>query len=321
MTDGDRREAEASGASLRGPHLHEPAAGPEAAPAGHSHHHHPDHGHDHGEHTCCCGHDHAVPGRLPFDETALISARGLELSFGGKPVLSDIDFDINEGEIVTLIGPNGAGKSTLVRVLLGLVKLDGGSVRRRRDARIGYVPQRLDIDPTIPMTVRRFLSLGERVSSNDITARLTEAGAGHVIDRQISKLSGGELQRVVLARALLRSPNLLVLDEPVRGVDYTGEAELYNLFARLRDTRGLGVLLVSHDLHVVMGSSDRVICLNQHVCCSGVPETVAQHPEYTRLFGAEAARSFGLYHHRHDHRHGPAGEPLGEGQGTGATHA
>ena len=305
MTDGDRREADASGASLRASNVHD-----------HAHHHDAHDGHE-----CCCGHDHAVPGRRAFDETALISARGLELSFAGKPVLGDVDFDIHEGEIVTLIGPNGAGKSTLVRVLLGLVKVDGGSVRRRRDARIGYVPQRIDIDATIPMTVQRFLSLGERVSQDDIAARLNEAGAGHVLGRQISKLSGGELQRVVLARALLRSPNLLVLDEPVRGVDYAGEAELYNLFARLRDTRGLGVLLVSHDLHVVMASSDRVICLNQHVCCSGVPQSVAQHPEYTRLFGAEAARALGLYQHHHDHRHGPAGEPLGEGQGTGATHA
>ncbi len=310
MSDGDRREAEASVVSAREPHRH----------AGHDHGHH-HHAHDHGAHACCCGHDHTVPGRRGFDETALISARGLELSFNGKPVLSDVDFDIHQGEIVTLIGPNGAGKSTLVRVLLGLVKLSGGSVRRRRDARIGYVPQKIDIDATIPMTVERFLSLGERVSKDDIRARLKEVGAEHVLGRQMSKLSGGELQRAVLARALLRSPNLLVLDEPVRGVDYTGEAELYNLFAQLRDTRGLGVLLVSHDLHVVMASSDRVICLNQHVCCSGVPETVAQHPEYTRLFGAEAARSFGLYHHHHDHRHGPAGEPLGEGQGTGATHA
>jgi zinc transport system ATP-binding protein len=310
MSDGDRREAEASVVSAREPHGH----------AGHDHGHH-HHAHDHGAHACCCGHDHTVPGRRGFDETALISARGLELSFNGKPVLSDVDFDIHQGEIVTLIGPNGAGKSTLVRVLLGLVKLSGGSVRRRRDARIGYVPQKIDIDATIPMTVERFLSLGERVSKDDIRARLKEVGAEHVLGRQMSKLSGGELQRAVLARALLRSPNLLVLDEPVRGVDYTGEAELYNLFAQLRDTRGLGVLLVSHDLHVVMASSDRVICLNQHVCCSGVPETVAQHPEYTRLFGAEAARSFGLYHHHHDHRHGPAGEPLGEGQGTGATHA
>lgn len=294
MSDQDRHGADATGALAR------------AEPSGaHSH----SHAHDH-SHACCCGHDHAVAGRASFDETALLSARGLEFGRGATPVLSDIDFDIHEGEIVTVIGPNGAGKSTLVRVLLGLLPVNGGSVRRRADARIGYVPQRLDIDVAIPMTVRRFLGLGERVSSSDITARLTEVGAAHVVDRQLSQLSGGELQRVVLARALLRSPNLLVLDEPVRGVDYAGEAELYNLFARLRDDRGLGVLLVSHDLHVVMASSDRVVCLNQHVCCSGVPETVAQHPEYVRLFGAEAARSLGLYQHHHDHRHGLAGEPL-----------
>lgn len=313
MSDLNKHEAEASGAAAHD------------CCGGHDHHHEHPHRHahekQHSHHDCCCGHDHAVPGRLAFDESALISARGLDLSFGGKQVLSDIDFDIHEGEIVTVIGPNGAGKSTLVRVLLGLMKLDGGGVRRRKDARIGYVPQRLDIDATIPMTVERFLGLGERVTKQEIADSLKEAGAGHVLKRQISTLSGGELQRVVLARALLRAPNLLVLDEPVRGVDYAGEAELYNLFARLRDARGLGVVLVSHDLHVVMASSDRVVCLNQHVCCSGVPETVAQHPEYTRLFGAETARAFGVYHHNHDHQHGPAGEPLGEGQGTGASHA
>jgi zinc transport system ATP-binding protein len=274
-----------------------------------------DHGHGtarhvHDAHGCSCGHEHSVAGRAAFDETALISARGLEFRPGGLPVLTDIDFDIHAGEIVTVIGPNGAGKSSLVRVLLSLLKADGGSVRRRADARIGYVPQKLDIDAAIPMTVERFLSLGARVSGADVAARLSEVGAPHVTRRQLSQLSGGELQRVVLARALLRDPNLLVLDEPVRGVDYAGEAELYTLFAKLRDTRGLAVLLVSHDLHVVMASSDRVVCLNQHVCCSGVPETVAQHPEYARLFGAEAARAFGVYQHHHDHRHGPAGEPL-----------
>jgi zinc transport system ATP-binding protein len=326
MTDGDRREAAASGVTLRESEAGRAGRGPgdtDGHVAGGDHVHKHEHAHDHsdGVQACCCGHDHSVAGRPAFDETALLSARGLALGYNGKPVLSDIDFDIREGEIVTVIGPNGAGKSTLVRVLLGLVKPEGGSVRRRRDARIGYVPQRLEIDAAIPMTVERFLSLGEGVSKSAIADSLKEVGASHTFGRQVSKLSGGELQRVVLARALLREPNLLVLDEPVRGVDYAGEAELYNLFARLRDTRGLGVLLVSHDLHVVMASSDRVVCLNQHVCCSGVPETVAQHPEYVRLFGADAARSFALYHHHHDHRHGPAGEPLGDGQGTGASHA
>jgi zinc transport system ATP-binding protein len=138
---------------------------------------------------------------------------------------------------------------------------------------------------------------------------LGEVGAGQLGDRQLSELSGGELQRVVLARALVRAPDVLVLDEPVRGVDYVGEAELYTLIGRLRSEHGFGVLLVSHDLHVVMAQSDRVVCLNRHVCCSGVPQSVAQHPEYARLFGPQAARAFGLYHHSHDHRHDLAGEP------------
>jgi zinc transport system ATP-binding protein len=159
------------------------------------------------------------------------------------------------------------------------------------------------------MTVERFLALGNGRPAARIDESLGEVSAARVKLRQLGELSGGELQRVLLARALLGDPTLLVLDEPVRGVDYIGEAELYTLIGRLRESRGLGVLLVSHDLHVVMASSDRVICLNRHVCCSGVPETVAQHPEYMRLFGAEAARAFAVYHHHHDHRHDLAGEP------------
>jgi zinc transport system ATP-binding protein len=159
------------------------------------------------------------------------------------------------------------------------------------------------------MTVDRFLQLGLASSPASVAAVLDEVGAAHVARQQMTSLSGGELQRVVLARALLRAPSLLVLDEPVRGVDYAGEAELYTLIGSLRDRRGLGVLMVSHDLHVVMAASDRVVCLNRHVCCSGVPETVAQHPEYVRLFGAEGARAIAVYHHRHDHRHDLGGAP------------
>jgi zinc transport system ATP-binding protein len=238
----------------------------------------------------------------------LISARGLVAERSGKPLLANVDIDISPREIVTLIGPNGAGKTTLVRLLLGLEPAAAGEVRRRSGLQIGYVPQRFEIDRTLPMTVARFLMLGTGADGGRAAEVLKEVGAGRILDRQICDISGGELQRAVLARALLRDPELLVLDEPLRGVDFTGEAELYGLIAALREGRGVGVLLVSHDLHVVMASSDRVICLNRHVCCSGIPETVAQHPEYMRLFGPEAARAFAIYQHHHDHRHDLSGD-------------
>jgi zinc transport system ATP-binding protein len=245
----------------------------------------------------------------PHRADVLISARGVGLSRSGRPILQAIDLDIGRSEIVTLIGPNGAGKTTLVRVLLGLESPDTGNIRRAKALVIGYVPQRFDVDPAIPLSVTRFMSLGRRAPPEEIAGILSDVGAGALAERQLSELSGGELQRALLARALIRTPGLLVLDEPVRGVDYAGEAELYALIGRLRSERGFGVLLVSHDLHVVMAQSDRIVCINRHVCCSGVPESVAQHPEYSRLFGPQAARAFGLYHHHHDHRHDLAGEP------------
>jgi zinc transport system ATP-binding protein len=274
--------------------------------------HIPGHNPEHAD-SVSCGHGcapHAREGMsAPFDRNALISARGLGVTRHGRELLTGIDLDICEREIVTLIGPNGAGKTTLVRVLLGLERPDRGHVLRRKDLRIGYVPQRFDVDAVIPMTVERFLILGGKETPDRAAAILAEVNASSTRHQQLSQLSGGELQRVVLARALLRAPNLLVLDEPVQGVDYSGEAELYNLIGRLRDDRGFGVLLVSHDLHIVMARSDRVICLNRHVCCSGVPETVAQHPAYVRLFGDEAARAFAIYRHHHDHSHDISGLP------------
>jgi zinc transport system ATP-binding protein len=240
---------------------------------------------------------------------ALLSGRALWFTRSGRAILQGIDIDIGEGEILTLIGPNGAGKTTLVRVLLGLEAPDRGTIVRKDGLAVGYLPQRFEVDRAIPLTAARFVKLGRRADNEAAERALAEVGAGKLADRQLSELSGGELQRVLLARALVGSPGVLVLDEPVRGVDYAGEAELYSLISQLRSERGFAVLLVSHDLHVVMAQSDRVICLNRHVCCSGVPESVAQHPEYARLFGPQAARAFALYHHHHDHRHDLAGEP------------
>jgi zinc transport system ATP-binding protein len=268
-----------------------------ATTCGHDHTHDQKHSHPHHPHT-------------PSAD-ALLSAHGLGLKRGSKVILEHIDLEIRPREIVTIIGPNGAGKTTLVRVLLGLMAPDSGHVHRKAGLRTGYAPQRFDLVAAIPMTVNRFLRLGGAHTSTKAANVLAEVGAPKLGEAQLINLSGGELQRVVLARALLRDPELLVLDEPVRGVDYAGEAELYSLIGRLRDERGLGVLLVSHDLHVVMAQSDRVICVNRHICCSGVPETVAKSPEYVRLFGPEAARNFALYSHHHDHTHGLDGRQNG----------
>jgi len=261
--------------------------------------------HDHHDHD----HPEIDAPALAHDTDALFSARALWLARSGRAILQGVDIDIAQGEILTLIGPNGAGKTTLVRVLLGLEAPDKGTIQRKAGLVVGYVPQRFEVDRAIPLTVDRFVQLGRRAEDEEIERALADVGAGKLGDRQLSELSGGELQRVVLARALVGSPGILVLDESVRVIDYAGDAELYTLIGRLRSGRGFGVLLVSHDLHVVMAQSDRVICLNRHVCCSGVPQSVAQHPEYARLFGPQAARAFALYHHHHDHRHDLAGEP------------
>ncbi len=251
----------------------------------------------------------ADTARRAVDRSALVSARGLWFRRLGRDIVAGVDLDVHAKEIVTLIGPNGAGKTTLVKLILGIERPDRGDIYRPHMTRIGYVPQRFEVDRAIPMTVGASWVSATAVRANAIVSALNDVGAGRTLDQQLSQLSGGETQRVLIARALLRNPNLLVLDEPARGVDYVGEAELYDLIARLSAARDLGVLLVSHDLHVVMAKSDRVICMNAHVCCSGRPETVAQHAEYARLFGPEAARSLGVYLHHHDHQHDISGAP------------
>lgn len=234
----------------------------------------------------------------------LIAARGVGLNVGGRQVLHDVDLTVERGRIVTLIGPNGAGKTCLVRVLLGLMSHTEGSVVRARPLRMGYMPQRVLVDEILPITVARFLTLGGRADRSHQRDVLREVGVEHLADQPIQSVSGGEMQRVLLARALMRRPDLLVLDEPAQGVDVAGQGEVFRLIARLRDRYGCGVLLVSHELHLVMEAADSVICLNQHVCCTGRPEAVSRHPEYLKLFGDPAqARGLAVYTHDHDHHH------------------
>lgn len=245
---------------------------------------------------------------------ALIEARGIDYSVGGLVILQDASAKISAGEIVTLIGPNGAGKTTLARVMLGLVRPDKGTITRRPGLKVGYMPQKLHLDPSLPLTVDGFLRLGIPRSSRGRGTRaalLAEVGAESVKDSQITDISGGELQRVMLARALLRDPDVLVLDEPVKGVDISGQAELYHLIGRIRDQRGCGILMVSHDLHVVMAATDRVVCLNRRVCCAGHPSAVSRHPEFRSLFGPKIADELALYHHDHDHNHDDNGRSHG----------
>lgn len=237
----------------------------------------------------------------------LIQLQDVGVAFSGQPVLQQVQLALRAGEIVTLIGPNGAGKTTLVRTVLGLLKPDSGTVRRKPRLRIGYMPQKLHVDATLPLSVLRFLRLVPGVDRTAAQAALSEVGAEQVIDSPLQSISGGELQRVLLARALLREPELLVLDEPVQGVDVAGQAELYRLITQLRDRHGCGVLMVSHDLHLVMSATDQVVCLNRHVCCSGHPEQVSNDPAFVELFGQDA-KSLAIYHHHHDHSHDLHGE-------------
>lgn len=239
----------------------------------------------------------------------LVSAHAIDVEAGGRKILDAARLDITAGEIVTLIGPNGAGKTTLVKVILGLLKPTRGHVERRADLRIGYVPQQFSIDPLIPLTVYRLMTLSVKASRAQAEEVLASTGVGHLIDHSVSALSGGEQQRVLLARALLREPDLLILDEPVQGVDFSGQVAIYQLISHIRSQTGCGILMISHDLHIVMAESDRVICLNGHVCCEGHPEDVSKDPEYVKMFGDSGAQTLGIYAHHHDHTHDVSGAP------------
>ncbi|MBT2971207.1 MAG: zinc ABC transporter ATP-binding protein ZnuC [gamma proteobacterium symbiont of Ctena orbiculata] len=235
--------------------------------------------------------------------TPLLEAREISIRLQGRQLLERVSLQVGQGEIVTLIGPNGAGKTTLVRIILGLLKADQGEVVVKPGVRIGYMPQQLALSENMPLRVERFLSLGADRSASDFATIVDELLIGKLLRQPMQRLSGGERQRVLLARALMRRPELLVLDEPVQGVDVTGQAALYSLITEIRERFGCGVLMISHDLHLVMATTDQVLCLNQHVCCSGHPESVSQHPAYLELFGAPASARLAVYTHHHDHTH------------------
>ncbi len=233
----------------------------------------------------------------------LISANNISVQHSHVAALQNVSLTLDAGEIVTIVGPNGSGKSTLLRVIIGALQPDQGTVTRAPNLRIGYVPQKLAIDATLPMTVRRFLSLPRRISDADADAALAAAGVDHTSNQQMAALSGGQFQRVLLARAILTRPNLLILDEATQGLDQPGSANFYRQIDAVRQDLGCAVLMVSHELHVVMSASDRVICLNGHICCEGAPDVVTAAPAYRELFGSGTGGALALYRHDHDHHH------------------
>ncbi|MCO6186178.1 metal ABC transporter ATP-binding protein [Rhizobium sp. L1K21] len=241
---------------------------------------------------------------------SLISLENAGVQRGARWLVRGVGLNVHRGEIVTLIGPNGSGKSTTVKMATGIAKPTEGRVTRRPGLAIGYVPQKLAVDWTMPLTVRRLMTLTGPLSDVEMDAALGEVGIAHMKNASVANLSGGEFQRALLARAIARKPDLLVLDEPVQGVDFSGEIALYDLIADIRRRTGCGILLISHDLHIVMAETDTVICLNGHVCCTGTPQAVSASAEYRNLFGPKAANAIAVYAHHHDHTHMPDGRVL-----------
>jgi zinc transport system ATP-binding protein len=239
-------------------------------------------------------------------DDVLLQFEGVGISRGGRWLVRGLDLKVRSGEIVTLIGPNGSGKSTTAKLSLGVMKPTEGKVIRRSGLKSAYVPQAVVIDWTLPLRVDGLMRLTQSLSEMEMSSALDSTGATHLLKREVRHLSGGEFQRVMLARAVARKPDFLVLDEPVQGVDFAGEIALYALISQVRDQTGCGILMVSHDLHMVMAATDNVICLNGHICCQGTPETVAGSNAYKQLFG-DRAGALALYQHHHDHQHLPDG--------------
>lgn len=254
-----------------------------------------------GPHTCMTRQDRATPIAVT---APLIRAEGVSVAYGNAPpVLRDVDFRLLPGEIVTVVGPNGSGKSSFLKALLGTLNPATGTIWRAPGLRLGYVPQKLHLDPNMPLNLARFLRLLQPLDRSSVERLLARVGIPGLENRPMGALSGGQMQRALLAQAIAGRPQVLVLDEPTQGLDQPGIAAFYRLIEDLRRELGCAVLSVSHDLHVVMSASDRVICLNGHVCCEGTPEVVSNAPEYRALFGLGTGGALALYRHTHDHDH------------------
>ena len=244
---------------------------------------------------------------MSSENSTLVKLNNAGFKQNNKWLVEGVSLTVNKGKIVTLIGPNGSGKSTTAKIALGIYKNIEGSVEKYTN-KVGYVPQKISIDWTLPLRVHDFMLLTENIKDEAIDEALNLTGVIHLKNKNLGNLSGGEFQRVLIARAISKKPELLVLDEPVQGVDYTGEIALYELIKRISDTLNCGILLISHDLHTVMTATDHVVCLNGHVCCSGTPMDVAKNNEYKTLFGEQASQILSVYEHKHDHVHSDKGE-------------
>ena len=244
---------------------------------------------------------------MSFENKILVKLKDAGFRFNEKWLVQGVSLQVEKGKIVTLIGPNGSGKSTTAKIALGIYKKIEGEVEKYTN-KIGYVPQKISIDWTLPLRVKDFMLLTDNLDDRTISEALSLTGVIHLKDKNLGDLSGGEFQRVLLARAISKKPELLVLDEPVQGVDFTGEIALYELIKKISEDLNCGILLISHDLHTVMSATDHVVCLNGHVCCSGSPIDVAKNMEYKALFGEQASQILSIYEHKHDHIHTSEGK-------------
>ena len=244
---------------------------------------------------------------MSVEKNILVKLNNVGIQQNDKWLVKGVSLEVEKGKIVTLIGPNGSGKSTTAKIALGIYKNIEGNVEKFTN-NVGYVPQKISIDWTLPLRVKDFMVLTDNIKDELLDEALSLTGVIHLKEKNLGNLSGGEFQRVLLARAISKKPELLVLDEPVQGVDFTGEIALYELIKKISDTLNCGILLISHDLHTVMSATDHVVCLNGHVCCSGTPSDVARNNEYKALFGEQASQTLSIYEHKHDHVHSNDGE-------------